>query len=598
MAARVDRDALSRRVDELVVAAAARAGDAPAVVFRGETLTYDALVARADAIAAALAAGGVRRGDIVGVHLRRSADMVAALLGVMRAGAAYVPLDPQFPAERLAYMAEDSGLKIVVTASGAAGFAPPAGVKLLALDRIGRSAGAFAPPEASSSDLIYLLYTSGSTGRPKGVAVAHANVVNFLLSMAQEPGMAASDRMLAVTTISFDISGLEIFLPLVLGASLVVAEEDDALDGGRMKALIARHGATMMQATPTTWRVLLEAGFSGGGGFKALVGGEALPADLARRLASRCGEVWNMYGPTETTIWSACWRLPASGEPVLLGAPIANTGVYVLDKAGNPQPPGVVGEICIGGAGVAVGYWRREELTAEKFVADPFMAEFGGRMYRTGDSGRYVQGGFLEFRGRIDGQVKVRGFRVELGEIEAALAEQQGVRAAAAKLFDAGDGDARIAAYVEPEAGAAPGVQALREALRARLPHYMIPQHIMTLDALPLTPNGKIDRSRLPPPAQEAARPSAHVEPANEAERAIARVFGEVLGLRAVSADADFFDLGGHSILAIRALALLRRDLDPALDLQTLFDAGNVRDLARSLASRHAQEPVLETFEF
>lgn len=598
MAPRVDRSELEFRVDQLVAASAARAPDAPAVIFRDETLSYSDLIGRADAIASALATAGVRPGDIVGVHMRRSADMVAALIGVMRAGAAYLPLDPSFPAERLAYMAEDAGLKIVLTADGAAGFSPPSVVRLLALSDIRGLAHDFAPLPASSSDLIYLLYTSGSTGRPKGVAVEHASVVNFLRSMAGEPGMAAADRMLAVTTISFDISGLELFLPLILGASVVVAEEDDALDGARMKSLIARHGATIMQATPTTWRILLEAGFQGGAAFKALAGGEALPVDLARRLASLCGEVWNMYGPTETTIWSACYRLPASGEPVLLGAPIANTAIYVLDKAGNPQPPGVVGEIFIGGAGVARGYWRREELTAEKFLADPFMRDFGGRMYRTGDSGRYVRDGLLEFRGRIDGQVKVRGFRVELGEIEAALNDQTGVRAAAAKLIDAGGGDARIAAYVEPEAGAHVDQTVLKNALRARLPHYMVPQHLVTLDKLPLTPNGKIDRNRLPAPAPEDETPRAHIEPASAAERAVARVFAEVLGLKSVSADANFFDLGGHSILAIRALALLRRDLDPGLDLETLFDAADVRDLARRTAAKRPKEAVLETFEF
>ncbi|MEQ1931920.1 MAG: non-ribosomal peptide synthetase [Parvularculaceae bacterium] len=352
-----------------------------------------------------------------------------------------------------------------------------------------------------------------------------------------------------------------------------------------------------MQATPTAWRLLLDAGFAGGPRFKALVGGEALPADLARDLAGRCGEVWNMYGPTETTIWSACCRMPPSGEPVLIGRPIARTGIYVLDANGNPQPPGVVGEIHIGGAGVARGYWRRDDLTAQKFVPDPFMPEFG-RMYRTGDLGRYLRDGNLEFRGRADSQVKVRGFRIELGEIESALAGAPGVGAAAATVLGAGTSEAKVAAYVE--ARGVVDVAQLRDMLREKLPPYMVPQHVIALDRLPLTPNGKIDRARLPAPTESLFPARAFTAPANATEKAVCAAFAETLGLAEVSADANFFDLGGHSILAVRALALLRRDIAPELDLQTLFDAADVRALAGHIdkASRGARAGVLESFEF
>lgn len=577
------------RVDDLIFAQIARTPAAPAARCHCEGLTYAELGARVEEMAAGLAAAGVGRGDIVGLSLSRSLDILTAMIAVMRCGAAYLPLDPSFPMERLSFMAADSGLRLVV--GDEAGFHGAEAPFLPARDLRGPKAAR--PADAGPDDLAYLLYTSGSTGKPKGVAVTHANVVNFLQSMAIEPGLSASDKLLAVTTISFDISGLELFLPLTVGAEVIIAEDTDGFDGARLKELIEANGATAMQATPTSWRLLFDAGFSNRN-FKALVGGEALPVDLARDLVARCGEVWNMYGPTETTIWSACYRLPPSGEPVLIGKPIAKTGIYVLDPNGAPQPPGVVGEIYIGGAGVARGYWRRDDLTSERFVADPFMPEFG-RMYRTGDLGRYLRDGNLEFRGRADSQVKVRGFRIELGEIEAALAGAPGVHAAAATVHGAGP-DARICAYVE---GSGADVALLRERLRDRLPHYMVPQHVIALDRLPLTPNGKIDRSRLPAPNESVFGTGAFRAPSTATEKAVAAAFADVLGVAQVSADANFFDLGGHSILAIRALALLRRDLTPELDLQTLFDAENVADLALKidrLAGKAGEK--LEVFEF
>jgi amino acid adenylation domain-containing protein len=597
MAPKVSPAQLTLRVDDLIFKEIAARPTRIAVRFRDEAATYAELGRRVCEIEVLLAEAGVARGDIVGLFTPRSIDMLAAMVAVMRAGAVYLPLDPAFPESRLTLMAVDSGLKSVLSPTGRPGFAAPSGVRWLSL-AAAQSGGAISPSIAGSSDdLIYLLYTSGSTGTPKGVAVTHRNVVNFLLSMQSEPGLKSSDKLLAVTTMSFDISGLELFLPLIVGGEVVIAEEADALDGERLLALIEKRGITALQATPTTWRIILDAGWKGGATFKALVGGEALPADLARDLAARVGEVWNMYGPTETTIWSACYRVPASGAPVFLGKPIANTGLYVLDKSGNPQPPGVVGEICIGGAGVAQGYWGRDDLTAERFVRDPFMPEFG-RMYRTGDNGRYVKSGDLEFRGRVDGQVKIRGFRIELGEIEAALAGAPGVRAAAAKVFGEGP-EARIIAYAE-RAGAALDVQQLRADLRAKLPHYMAPAQVVELDRLPLTPNGKVDRSALPAPLETAPaeRRLAPLETASE--RAVASIYGEVLGLKEVGADANFFELGGHSILAIRALALLRRDLAPKLDLETVFDAADVRDLARRIDAMIApkQAAALEIYEF
>ncbi len=606
MATAIPHSAFERRVEALIADQAARTPQAVAVVFRGAQWTYAELMTRAEAIAVMLQARGAAQSDIVGLHLPRSADMLAAMIGIWRAGAAYLPLDPAFPQERLAYMAADSGARVILCTDGGPRFEAAAEWASIGIGDWGLGTGAsgFATnddphvsklartpnpqspiPNPQPQDLAYLLYTSGSTGMPKGVAVEHTSVVNFLLSMAEEPGLTAIDKFLAVTTISFDIAGLELFLPLIVGASVVIAEEDDALDGERLKALLD-DGVTAMQATPTGWRVLIEAGWAGKPGFKALVGGEALPVDLAKALTARCESVWNMYGPTETTIWSACAKVPTRAESVLIGKPIANTGLYVLDRGGNPQPPGVVGEIFIGGAGVARGYWKRDDLTAERFLPDPFLDGFGGRMYRTGDLGRILKSGDLEFRGRADTQVKVRGFRVELGEIEAALAGASGVKAAAAKVFGSAS-EARIVAYVETDAEI--DANALRESLHARLPHYMIPQHIVALNKFPLTPNGKIDRNRLPD--AEAPKANGHyVEPQTETERLVAKTFSEVLNAERVSAEANFFDLGGHSILAIRALALLRRDLAPELDLASVFDAAHVRDLARRIDERRGAQ--------
>jgi amino acid adenylation domain-containing protein len=580
------------RVDDLLFAQIAKSPAAPAARFGAERLSYAELGARAGAMAGALIAHGVGRGDLIGLSLNRSLDMLAAMIAVMRSGAAYLPLDPSFPAERLGYMASDSGLRLIIGDGGAPRFPAPAGVEWVSTKSLREGRPAARGP-GSADDLAYLLYTSGSTGKPKGVAVTHGNVVNFLSSMAEEPGLSASDRLLAVTTISFDISGLELFLPLIVGGEVIIAAEADALDGERLMRLLKTSQATAMQATPTSWRLLLEAGFRAQE-FKALVGGEALPADLAREMAQRFAEVWNMYGPTETTIWSAVYRVPAEGAPVLLGKPIAKTGIYVLDPAGNPQPPGVVGEIYIGGAGVARGYWRRDDLTKERFLADPFMPEYG-RMYRTGDLGRYLRDGNLEFRGRADAQVKVRGFRIELGEIEAALAGESGVKAAAATVHGAGSSEAKITAYVEADGAA--DLAALRDALREKLPHYMVPQYLIAIEKLPLTPNGKIDRARLPAPGDAAAEKGAYTPPATPTEKEVARIFADVLNVGEVSADANFFDLGGHSILAIRALAQLRRSLSADLALETVFNAADVRDLAREIDGARARDS-LEVMNF
>jgi acyl-coenzyme A synthetase/AMP-(fatty) acid ligase len=420
-----------------------------------------------------------------------------------------------------------------------------------------------------------VLYTSGSTGRPKGVEIEHGALTNFLLSMAETPGLEAEDVLLAVTTISFDIAGLELFLPLTVGARVEIASRSTALDAVALGKALESSGATVMQATPATWRMLLESGWAGDERRKVLCGGEALGRDFAQRLLPKCGELWNLYGPTETTIWSSAARIE-SAEAVTIGRPIANTRMYVLDRYGEPVPVGVVGELWIGGAGVARGYLKRPELTAERFVEDRFG---GGRMYRTGDLARYLADGRLECLGRTDSQVKVRGYRIELGEIESVLGEHPGIAECAVVVREV-NGDRRLVAYVVGEADA----ESCRAHLRGRLPEYMLPTTYVSLAGLPRTPNNKLDRKALPAPEGTGAEPGTeYVAPRTATERAVAEVFAEVLSRSDVGVREDFFEAGGHSLLATRVVSRLRQRLEVELPVRAVFEAPTAEALARHL---------------
>lgn len=602
-------DSQRERVDQLIGAQVRRTPDAIAAVFGPRALTYRELAQQSDRVAAQLRARGATRGTLIGIHLQRSLEMLVALLAVMKAGAAYVPLDPDFPADRLAHMVFDSGLTLVISQAALAAAAPSGGyrrveVEQLLADDAPTGIVDDAAPAADGNDLIYVLYTSGSTGLPKGVALEHRNVVNFLLSMQLEPEVTSRDRLLAVTTLSFDIAGLELYLPLIAGATVVIADHDDVADGERLRALIDAQRVTVMQATPTTWRLLIEAGWQGSRAFKVLCGGETLPRDLARELLQRCGQLWNLYGPTETAIWSAIFRVTDGNAPVLIGRPIANTRIYVLDRSGRPVPTGIPGEIHIAGAGVARGYLNRPTLTTERFVCDPFSKADGGRMYRTGDLGRYLSDGNLEFRNRADNQVKIRGFRVELGEVETVMTAHPAVKQAIAKTFELRPGDTRLVAYILPHAHAqAPSAQDLRDHLRARLPHYMVPQHFSIVAGFPLTPNGKVDRAQLVTPQVEELLAEAHVAPKTSTEQAVAQAFSEMLALERVSADASFFDLGGHSVLATRVVSLLRKRGHADVTLRMLFESPTAVALGREIdLLRHADLTAAggerEAFEF
>jgi amino acid adenylation domain-containing protein len=610
----VPRARIDRRIDTLVWEQAARTPDATAAVFGTRALSYRELESASGLAAARLRAAGVGRGAMVGIHLERSLEMLVVLLATMKAGAAYIPLDPDFPPDRLRHMVSDSGLGFVVTQAALAADAPPGGYRgLMVEDLVGGGGTPVAADPAGESagggDLAYVLYTSGSTGLPKGVAIEHRSVVNFLLSMQREPGIAAGDRLLAVTTLSFDIVGLELYLPLVAGATVVIATRDEAMDGEALRALIGTHGITVLQATPSSWRLLLDAGWEGGAGFKALCGGEPMPLDLAAALGARCGELWNMYGPTETTIWSTIWRVPAGCRQMLVGRPIANTQVHIIDTSGRRVPVGVPGEICIGGDGVGRGYLNRPELTAERFLPDPFASARGvgsgsgaggPRLYRTGDRGRLHADGNLEHLGRLDFQVKVRGHRIELGEIECQLMAHPALSRAVAMAREDQPGDVRLVAYVVAKPGAEPTGAALAAHLKQHLPAYMVPQHFIRLEAIPLLPNGKVDRKGLPmPPAVTAAvgdvpapapraatgagigtgpadigdqmRDQAVIADRDEDPRVsyLMAVWTRILGTPASPQD-NFFDLGGHSMLAAKMANRVARETGHRIKLMPL----------------------------
>jgi amino acid adenylation domain-containing protein len=561
---------------ELVEAQATLTPDAVAVEDGVGRLTYAELDAMANRIARKLRAMGVRRGSLVGLCLERSRDMVVALFGILKSGGAYVPVDPGFPKERIAFMLEDAQCGVLVTQSKLRGELP-GGATLLDLDEaraeLASMSGDALERVAGPDDRAYVIYTSGSTGKPKGVELPHRAVVNFLSSMAKEPGLTAEDVLVAVTTLSFDIAVLELYLPLTLGAKVVVATREDASDGAALQSLLQRTNATAMQATPATWRLLLEADWKAPSRFKALCGGEALPLELARTLTEQASEVWNMYGPTETCVWSTCERLVAPVDEVLIGRPIANTTVHVLDGAMQAVPIGVHGELYIGGRGVALGYLKRPELTRERFIQG---------MYRTGDVVRLRADGRLQYVGRNDNQVKVRGYRIELGEIESRLGEQAAVREACVVVKEFSHGDARLVAYLATKAGAQATQTELRQHLRATLPEYMVPQHFVLVDAIPRLPNGKIDRNSLPSPMPDEAR-DGFVEPRTSTEKMLAKLWQDVLGVGRIGIRDDFFALGGHSLLASQAIARLRRDHGVEVSFRKMFETPTIEKLAATI---------------
>ena len=584
--------------DRLFEKRAAESPEAIAIDAADGDLTYAQLDARANRLAHKLRRLGVGPGSLVAIGLTRTSHLPVAVLAVLKAGGAYVPMDPAFPTQRIAWMLEDAAPAVLLTELALAGVWPASPASVLCVDDPAagiENESADAPPEtAGPSDLAYVIFTSGSTGRPKGVAIPRGAVTNFLASMAREPGCLPTDRLLAVTTLSFDIAVLEVLLPLVSGATVVLATREESSDGARLRALLAERRITLMQATPATWRMLREAGWKGRRGLTVLCGGEALPADLAEFLLGTGATLWNMYGPTETTVWSTIGRV-SSAERITIGRPIANTRVYVLGPELQPVPVGVTGELWIGGAGLARGYHGQPSLTAERFVADPFVP--GGRMYRTGDLARWTAAGELEHLGRGDAQVKVRGFRIELGDVESALKEVAGVRDAAAVALASERGDTRLIGCVIPASGAGVDGAAIRQSLRARLPEYMVPSAVVSVERLPQTANGKLDRRALAAIAEQAARQTrvvAGAAPATATEQALAAIWCELLGVPQVARDDSFFDLGGHSLLATQLMSRVRAHFGLDLPLKMLFELPALRAFAAAVDVLIAQRSAAD----
>jgi amino acid adenylation domain-containing protein len=562
-----------------------------ALKFQGRQLTYADLYDRSNRLANLLVHNQVKTGDVVGLALDRSPEMVISLLAVLKSGAAYVPLDPGYPKDRIDFMLEDSSAKVLITSKKYSGHFSSNAKEILIEDVI-NEIDSFSAEEPnvqfSSEELAYILYTSGSTGKPKGVQIRHYNLLNFLLSMEKEPGMTADDKILAVTTISFDIAGLELYLPLICGAQLILADSDTSKDGRLLLDLVEDENISFMQATPYTWRMMLEAGWENCMPIKILCGGEALPRDMVNKLTLRSGALWNMYGPTETTIWSTL-KLIKNDEDISIGKPIANTQVYILDEKLNNLADGSVGEIYIGGDGVAKGYLNRPELTAERFMDDPFSNIPGNKIYRTGDLGRLNEKGEIYCLGRIDHQVKVRGYRIELEEIEHTLLKQGDVKEAVVIAREDLPGDPRLVAYVVLKAGNDSVDLKIKtynwqQELLAVLPEYMVPDDFVLLPAIPITPNGKTDRKSLPKPDYASvARTSDYVAPRTDVEKLVAEIWQDVMGMPQIGIFENFFALGGRSLVAVQIMARIEKQTGKRLPLATLFEHSTIEKLALRL---------------
>jgi amino acid adenylation domain-containing protein len=590
----------------LVEAQAGRTPDAEAVVSGHERVTYAALDARANQLARRLRALGVGPETRVGVCVERSVEMVVALVGVLKAGGAYVPVDPSYPAERIAYMLADARVPVLLTQARLAESLPEHGARVLRLDAdwpsIASESADPVPAGVSPDGLAYVIYTSGSTGRPKGAMNTHRGIVNRLLWMQAEYGLGTHDAVLQKTPFSFDVSVWEFFWPLATGARLVVARPGGHGDPAYLSEVVEREGITTLHFVPSMLRMFLEHGDAQrcGSVRRVVSSGEALSADLAARFFQRLprAELHNLYGPTEAAVDVTAWACsPADADhAVPIGRPVANTRVYVLDREGGPVPVGVSGELHLGGVQVGRGYLGRPSLTAERFVPDPFSGDAGARLYRTGDLARWRTDGALEYLGRMDHQVKVRGFRIEPGEIEAVLATHPAVREAVVVAREGDSGEARLVAYAVVE-GEAPSADALRTFLRERLPEHMVPSGFVPLDAFPLSPSGKIDRKALPAPDGAERGGAAFVAPRSEVEATLAGIWSGVLGVERVGVHDHFFDRGGSSLLAVQVVSRVHQAFGVSLPLHTLFQAPTIEALsiqiARAQLDLHSEQEVL-----
>jgi amino acid adenylation domain-containing protein/thioester reductase-like protein len=582
-------------VHDLVRAQAERTPDAVAIVSGTRTMSYRDLERNANRVARHLQSLGIGRNDFVGVAVSPSPEMIVTLLGVLESGAAYLPLDPAYPVDRLTFMLSDAAARVVITEHAHRPRFEGLPYTILCVDQLGADAAGVtaAPPLVGTArQNAYLIYTSGSTGRPKGVPIAHRGLVSFAADLAERLGLTAADTVLATTSVSFDIAFTELILPLVAGARIVMVPRADVIDAGALMRLAREHDVTLMQATPSHWRALLDAGWTGGARLKLLAAGEALSRDLATRLREQGCALWNAYGPTETTIYSSIRCIESDTGPVTIGRAVANTALYVLDERRLPVPVGVPGELYIGGVGVSPGYWQRPGLTAERFVPNPFAGSDCPVLYRTGDLVRWLPDGEIDYLGRLDHQVKISGFRIELGEIETLLDRHPAIRQSQVIARETARGDRSLVAYVVPSGQAMPTVGELRAHLARQVPDYMIPVAFVTLAAFPLTPNGKIDRRALPAPDAGNIVPqtSPYAPPRNPTEEVLCRIWRDILRVDRVGIHDSFFDLGGHSLLLTPLVLAMREYFQVRVSIRDFFTRPTVAALAELIVDARRAE--------
>ncbi|MHA4842639.1 non-ribosomal peptide synthetase [Flavitalea antarctica] len=582
----------NKTIIDVFEAQVSKTPDSVAVIFETSQLTYKALSEKSNQLAHYLQKKGVKRGDLIPVCIDRGLDMIVSILGILKAGAAYIPIDPEYPEERISYMLQDSGaLTVVSSKSATLKLNNSANFSIIDPDGhwplISQEATHNPQTMGQSQDLAYVIYTSGSTGKPKGVMIEHRSLINFLTSMQKRLQLDSNSVLLSVTTYSFDICYLEFFLPLISGANLVILPREKTMDGIKLAQSIADNRVTHMQGTPSTWQLLIDSGWQNEAALTMLVGGEPVKEGLKNQLAGM-GIVFNVYGPTETTIWSTIMKLEVS-QKVMIGKPLDNTTVYIVGADGQLCPINVPGEIYIGGDGLARGYLNRPELTAEKFVPHPWSKKSGARLYKTGDLGRWLKDGNLECLGRLDYQVKIRGYRIELGEIEATLNQHNDIAQAVVTVHETAADKILIAYLVlkssnhEGEPGKAEEhslfIQNVRGYLTKLIPAYMIPNKFYILTSIPLTANGKIDKKALPVADQDYSD-HTYIAPRNHVEETLAAIWQDLLHIERIGVNDNFFELGGHSLLATRIVSAIRKKLQVEVNIKDLFKYPNINDLS------------------
>lgn len=584
----------TRFVHELFEKQVTISGNKIAVVCNDEALTYASLDSMANKIANYLIKKGVRGNDIVGISLNRSAQMLACVLAILKTGAAYLPLDPSFPADRLSYMLNDSKAKLLLTEAKLETNIK-ANVEKIILENIlaefNHLPESLPEIQVTTESMAYLMYTSGSTGMPKGVKVHHGAVTNFIESMANVPGFTADDILLAVTTLSFDISVLELFLPLYKGGTVVIAQKSEVINGSALMKLMDQYSVSFLQATPVTWNILIHSGWEGNPKLKALCGGEAISISLIKELLPRVGELWNMYGPTETTVWSTCGQIKNDNPPVLVGRPINNTSIYICSENNITLPIGSTGEVCIGGLGVSKGYHNQSGLTNEKFIP----LNNGELIYKTGDLGKIHESGQIELFGRIDNQIKLRGFRIEPGEIEVQICKIEGVREAVVKVQKITDHDERLVAFLNVTEAFKSSSDYIIQSLKSGLPDYMIPLHYKILNDFPRTPNGKIDKKKLVLQNSEIHSDSGNIDinlTEGDLEKDILTIWKNTLKKNDINLNDNFFDIGGNSILVLQMAMTINKYLGKELNILSYFEYPTIKSFI-SLIANNGEEKSL-----